>query len=269
MLHFHHMKLQRWSLVSLLLCVALLGVGCSSTETATPAGSGAPASATGSVATDARGCAHPYFPLRAGYSAKYSTIGNAGATAADDAYTLEVTDVGDHQATLAMTFENSQLRSTQVVRCAAGDITESSYASVFPDPASGNGFSAETLSAEGVLLPANVRVGDTWTQKFTIVMHPQGELAQAFRDVRATVTIAHRAAGEETVVTPAGAYQALRVESSTDMQFQGAMANMPIPEGDTSAILSKTWYARGVGIVRQQTDEASATTVLEEVRGNR
>ncbi len=231
--------------------LVFLGAGCAGTSepSAVMNSDGTPAvrvetgRVNGGAATSA--CAHPYYPLRNGYSITYANRYTGGTSS----YTMTASNVDDRGATMVIAYE-SGLRSEQRYRCNDGAIQATGYV----DMAAGLGGASattQTRSVEGELLPRNLRVGSRWNTRFTIAMQLGGVLPEATNIVgdslSGTVFIQREALSEESVTVPAGTFRAIKVKAETDLQIDsGAGA----PPGGYPPLVSYEWWVEGKGLVK-------------------
>lgn len=89
-----------------------------------------------------------------------------------------------------------------------------------------------TISPPMPLIRYPLKAGASWTWKGTLVMPGQSGAGVA----KLTVS------GPETIKTPAGKFQAMRVHSNLTIEMQGQKLNIP----------NDYWFAPGIGIVQQK-----------------
>ncbi len=241
-------------LIASLALLSLFGIGCF--RSASPSPSVAP-SPSPVVARSA--CEHPYYPLRTGYAVTFKDSFNSliDGSPTVDRYTVRATDVGLTNATLDVLFASSGLHSTQDITCDRGALMARAYVDL---ASSGRAFKVETTAVTGEYLPRDLTVGSSWQQTYTIVMKPTGtarpEDIGTTPDMHGTVTIQHRAVSEERVTVPFGTYTAIMVKSSTQMKLD-AIGNGVSAELPGVSIESTEWWARGVGMIKAQTQMGS------------
>jgi hypothetical protein len=202
-------------------------------------------STTEAAAFDAGLCAHPYFPIALGASWTYQ-----GSSGPEGVYifTDAVSDIQDEVFTMTATF--SRLTRTQEWTCTTEGLTAMQYTgagaagSVVTE---GSTAEFETISFSGVSLLRDIAIGDTWTLTFEVTGEqtlPGGELAET----KGTVTYEFEAKANESVSVPAGDFEALRIDVTTNLSFTISMGGVGAPMEMTTS--GSSWYARGVGQVK-------------------
>ncbi len=101
----------------------------------------------------------------------------------------------------------------------------------------------------GVTLPAKIEAGNTWAQSFEF--ESTGTIGGNTTTGTGTSTTTYEALGPESITTPAGTFQAMKIKSETkeDIQatFNGLAAN------SSNAYQTIFWFVEGVGLVRSET----------------
>lgn len=97
------------------------------------------------------------------------------------------------------------------------------------------------------------RVGYAWTSNATMTSGAKGGMSS---------TTKYKITKMESVTTPAGKFNAYRVEADTTMKLnmKGMPAGMKLP-GLGAPIHSTLWYARGVGMVKTSSPDYSMTLI--------
>lgn len=208
---------------------------------------------------DAGLCDHPYFPIAPGATWTYQ--GSSGPEGAYS-FTDTVTDVRENAFTLTAAF--SGLTRTQEWTCTAEGLTAMQYTGA---GAAGSvvteGSSAEfvTTSFSGVSLPKDLAAGDAWTLTFEVTGQqtlPGGGRA----DSQGTVTYTFEAAANEDVSVPAGDFEALRIDVTTDLDFTLSMEGAELPMQMTTT--GSSWYVRDVGWVKSTSSGTFLDQPVEE-----
>jgi hypothetical protein len=236
-------SMKRSLLIAPVAALVLLGAGCggSSAPTTTGTGAAAPAAQTGSnLLGRTSACAHPYYPLRDGYSITYANRFQGGTSG----YTMSVSDVTANQAKLTVEYQGGT-RSEQTYVCNNGAIQASGYVD-FAAGMTGASASAQTRSVEGELLPRDLRVGSSWNTRFVISMN-MGGVPGMGGDLNGTVSIRRTAEAQERVTVPAGTFQAIRVKSETDFRFDPVAGAAPEA---FPPLVSYEWWVEGKGLVK-------------------
>jgi hypothetical protein len=97
-----------------------------------------------------------------------------------------------------------------------------------------NSATMTTTSNEGITLPNEIQVGDTWSQTMGLAFTASEE--QTFEY---TITTTYTAIGYEEVTVPAGKFNALKIEQKSEM-------------GGPTPMLQLLWYAQGVGNIKTE-----------------
>lgn len=234
--------MNRFLLLLPLAAIVLLGAGCRNSTTSTTTGADSPvverSASNPSAPTSA--CAHPYYPLRDGYSISYANRYQGGTSA----YTMSVSDVTANQAKLTVEYQGGT-RSEQIYRCNNGAVQAAGYVD-FAAGMTGASASAQTRSVEGELLPRDLRVGSSWNTRFVISMN-MGGVGGLGGDLNGTVSIRRTAEAQERVTVPAGTFQAIRVKSETDFRFDPVAGAAPEA---FPPLISYEWWVEGKGLVK-------------------
>jgi len=227
-------------------CLGSTGVG--TPEAGTPDGSNAGAPATKpAVATN--NCDHPYLPLQQGNTITYQTTVDGKLFH----YTQTVTANDGHTATLTYNFPESGVTMTQKIDCASDGIQAEGYLD-FSSVLADTGASIETVNASGPILPNGLDVGSEWSNHFETIMKlnspsaPVGEMKQSMDMTRHAVR-------REKVTVPAGTYDALVVEVTSQSVLHTPYADMPHTSSQTE------YWVEGVGLVKSEATGGSTDTV--------
>lgn len=243
--------MKRSLLVAPFAALVFLGAGCAgaSEPSAVPNPDGTPAARveTGRIngATATSACAHPFFPLKNGYSITYANRYTGGTSN----YSMTASNVDERGATMTIVYE-SGLRSEQRYTCSNGAVQATGYVDMAAGM-SGASATAQTRSVEGELLPQNLRVGSRWNTRFVIAMQLGAVLPEATNTVgdtmNGTVFIQREAIAEEAVTVPAGTFRAIKVKAETDLRIDtGPGAS---PENYPPSV-SYEWWVEGKGLVK-------------------
>jgi len=212
-----------------------------------------------SVLAAADACNNPYFPLRTGDEIEYKNSGAGG----ENSYTMKVLETTPGSAKIEYIFgSKSGVKVTQNLFCKDGRITTDTYMNM----TSGTGgveMRSDTEGVEGDLMPKDVKVGSTWTTKYTIASKIEGiEVPSGFSGLKMTVKSVNKVLKEEKVSVPAGTYLALKVEvvSSVDMSMPGikfpaqqGRGSAGMPESGINSTTSATfyeWWVKGIGLIK-------------------
>lgn len=188
----------------------------------------------------------PYYPVRAGWEWNYSS-------SAGDNHTISYTNITP--TGFVMVYKSPEVNRSIRYTCDANGFTASSFVS----PADEGSLRLETTRVSGTAVPSRLAVGSSWRYSYevrgTFSMGQGGEGI----NVQGTVEVVRRAVAMERVVTPAGTFQALRIEQTTTMKLSGNLngISIPMPSAPMSAV---EWVAEGVGTVK--TEMEGLTTQL-------
>src|SRR5712692_5846638 len=182
-------------------------------------------------------CANQYLPVVKGATWSYERTNSLSSTSSriDNA----ITDVGPTQFKILSAV--GKFSAEEVWTCTKeGLLRQENSGGAFGAVLRGPTGSATVTVREntGITVPANVKAGDTWTQKtaFDIQVH----------DVAITVrqTANFKALGPDQVAVPAGTFNAMRVSVAAAIEYtqSGYTSN-----GNYDATL---WWAAGIGSVK-------------------
>lgn len=188
------------------------------------------------------GCDNPFFPAIPN-SSKTFAIGG-GKT-----YTIRVVNATAKGFTLRYEYTDPVRVLESPYTCTPEGLTSSSlFASGFGPDAK---VTTQVSKSGGIVIPAEGRwrVGSSWTFNnegtLTADDQTQGKRVYTFKN-----EISFRVVGEEQVKVPAGAFQAFKVVLTAKGEFGAGGKTQPITYTLTQ------WYAKGVGLVRQEDQSA-------------
>lgn len=226
------------ALLVLLLLAAVL-TACGGGTTAEPT---VPA-ATSEIALTG-GCANAFYPAVDGrvysYSSSIAGFGMSNYTetfgdVTDNSFVVNVNSAGNEPATHTWTCSADGLLSPRITQMPIGTDV---IASIQFD------------ESEGITLPPADRLqpGESWTTHYTgeatLVDTGAGELA-----VTQTVDLNNEVVGIEAITVPAGSYEeAVRVDTTGAIVLSAGDGASPT----TLDVNYSSWYAEGVGLVRQE-----------------
>lgn len=247
--------------IAALSAAAFLAAGCARGPEPAPA-PGAPSGAApekpAAVQTD---CAHPYYPLKPGYTVTYTSTVSGKPTS----HTMTVTEAKGTTVKTLYTFEGSALKMDQTLSCDDGAIRALSYLDL-GSVAAGKQATAVTKTMSGELLPRDLRVGSEWTSTFIIEMQMNipGLERAGFNTATGTVTAIRKAVAEVPITVAAGSYTALKVESTTMLDI----ATPGLPRTVSTTMKATEYWVKNVGLVKTESTgdapwsmEASSVTV--------
>ncbi|MCW5874251.1 MAG: hypothetical protein KIS88_06355 [Anaerolineales bacterium] len=191
-------------------------------------------------------CSVPYMPVSEGASWSYQGTGETGPFS----WTTTASNVSDTGFTVTQTHDTGgePLIVTQQWSCADEGVIALEYGGGADASLSYTGLNAtlETLQTTGITMPRDTAPGDNWQQSFQL----QGTVTTAdiVSDVAGSVTQAYQAMAIESVSTPAGVYDALKVEVVTTFDLQMTLMGITVPFSMVST--NTTWFAHNVGWVK-------------------
>jgi len=211
------------------------------TPTATPAPP-APASTAGP-------CQNPYYPVVAGASWEYRLSGTGSET-----FVRSITSVRENG------FDDQDIFGAGVTRrgsweCREGDLISLTPGSGGSVMASGGQANFTVESNTGITFPADPRPGTEWTQ--TIIYRGQQTIGDTNVESRNVLNMSCKAIGMENVSVPAGDFETLRVDCTTQLEI--SIAGMAA--FDMTATGS-AWYAPGVGWIKSRDSGDMGTTEI-------
>lgn len=198
-----------------------------------------PITSTGGMPVTGAGlCANAYYPVREGSTWNYTDSGSAGSVD----YTDTITSIRNDGFTLTTQFDN--LTRTQEWSCTPEGLVALQLGGGLTTQSSG--LVIETQSASGVTLPVEIHAGDMWNHsiEFTGTMDMAGTPAEAV----GTATSDFTAIGTESVTTPAGTFDAMKLQVETVLDYKVTFQGMEVPVIFNSSTTS--WYVEGVGWVK-------------------
>jgi hypothetical protein len=179
-------------------------------------------------------CDHPYFPVSQGATWHYETTGNPSST-----YTHSILSVGDSGFVDQYAFDSSGTTTSNQWKCEDGNLT-----TLTPSVAAdGETFTFTITSNSGVTIPADLRIGSSWSQELTY--EQTGEVSGVEINNMNQMTTTCTATGRESVTVPAGTFEALRLECNSKITI--TIAGIDPIVIDTSSV---AWYAEEVGMVK-------------------
>jgi len=109
---------------------------------------------------------------------------------------------------------------------------------------------ADSVVSDGVMLPATVSPGDTWTETLDINGHVQLTASTAAPS-RNQATITCTATGNESVAVTAGTFDAMKIDCQVGMLVTVKLVGLNLSPTQVNSTAS-AWYAPGVGLVKTE-----------------
>jgi hypothetical protein len=190
----------------------------------------------------ASACANPYLPIIAGATWYYNLTGPE-----NDTFTRSIPAVNADGFTEQDVFGVGVTRQGEW-KCENGNLVALNPSGGGSASVSAEGTSVDfqTTAIEGVTLPASINPGDSWSQSLTLegTQTINGESFPASNQVSQNYT----AMGNESVMVPAGTFDAMRVDCQVTMNITLDMGGNPL--ATTIALNNSNWYAIKVGLVK-------------------
>jgi hypothetical protein len=234
-----------------LICASLLACNLVNSITPTTANSsqGTPAANAPAQSSSSGMCSNPLYPVKQGVTRTYSMTGlPTGPTT----YTETITDVSSDGFTVTNQF--GTLTKTAKWNCTPDGLLELQLGGGTAMLSTSSGMQADftITKSSGVTIPAKVSAGDAWSYSldFTTQLTMNNSSGQA----QGTVNYQLKALGNESVTVPAGTFNAMKEQVTTNLNMQVAMQSLNIPVTMTED--STVWYAPNVGMVKE-VDNAS------------
>ncbi len=103
--------------------------------------------------------------------------------------------------------------------------------------------SMSTTAIEGMTLPNDMKVGDSWSQTLDVSVSSDGD------PIRYTITMDYSIPGSEVVTVPAGTFTTLKIEQSSTLN-------------ESPASFQTLWYAQGVGPVKSDIEGVGVSELI-------
>lgn len=190
-------------------------------------------------------CDHAYWPLRPGTTWTYNSP--------DTSYTQRVDDVSDSQVHLSTQYEGRDIQFSLV--CYQEGLGGSFVGDMRRITELGD---LNFSNPHGMFLPRPEmmeEIGSTWVQEFDVT----GAVQASQEDTPVTGRISHGRAvaaytptGFETVETPLGSREALRIkqELNLELNIDFDLAGQPIPTTENVNLTTVYWFVKGIGPVK-------------------
>lgn len=197
----------------------------------------------------------------------YSVSPSSGAVGDSD-YTNRVLSVSGTKASIRVEMANGA-NTDMEADCASGSVSMKGSSGLAA--LEGTKFETTVLESSGTFMPANVRVGTTWSNSQTVEMKlTEGEVAGANKIISTTAEDS-KAVSEESITVPAGTYKAMKVEitRTTSTKFVSAPGGSTLPDMPPSVATSTEWWVKGIGMVKSVTitDGNTSTREAKSVSG--
>ena len=189
-------------------------------------------------------CAHPYWPLWLGGSWTYNSP--------DTSYTQNVADISSSQVLLGTRYEDQEIQSS--LACPPEGLGGSFLGDVRRIAELGE---LEFSNPRGTFLarPEAMEERRSWTQDLDVsgtVQATRGDSLLEGRVNRGRASAVYTPVGFETVDTPLGPQEALRVEQRLDFQLDIGfdLDGQSIPVTEIVNLSTTYWFVKGIGLVK-------------------
>lgn len=227
-----------------LLLVACGGAGPSATEAA---GADSPAEeASAEPSVPASLCSVQYMPVVEGATWHYEGSSETGPYN----WSVLTSEIGDASFTVTQTHNTGgePLILTQRWTCSEEGATALEYGGGADASLTYSGLNVtlETLQTTGITIPRSIQPGDSWQQTFEI----EGTIQSADIEstVQGTITQDYQAIGIESVSTPVGSFDALKLDIFTTFNLQASVMGITVPFNLVST--NTSWLVSDIGWVK-------------------
>lgn len=121
----------------------------------------------------------------------------------------------------------------------------------------------EVQTVRGVYLPADLKIGSSWTLAYDLLERSAGSGAKSTApDQLSHVQFRNEAVGLEQITVPAGTFDALRVRSSLTSvaEVPGTSKLLPI-----ATAVRNEWWVKGIGMVKMDDESDGFSMVAVEI----
>jgi hypothetical protein len=194
------------------------------------------------------GCANPYYPAVPNASRIYKSSGTPKGEYTLTETTTEVradgftvlTDYGTNVKSIEWSCDSEGLRvySTGNEKMQGLEVDSDQFQ-----------LEVTIKNPAGVTLPAKIETGDSWVQSFDF--DSTGTIGGNTTTGTGTSTSTYKAHGVESITTPAGTFQAMKIQSETEEDIQATFNSLAM--NSSNAYQTIYWFVEGVGLVRSET----------------
>jgi hypothetical protein len=194
------------------------------------------------------GCANPYYPAVPNASRVYKSSGTPKGEYMITETTTEVradgftvmTDYGTNVKSIEWACDSEGLRvyNTGSEKMQGLEVDSDQFQ-----------LEVTIKNPSGVTLPAKIETGDSWVQSFDF--DSTGTIGGNTTTGTGTSTSTYEAQGVESITTPAGTFQAMKIQSETEEDIQATFNGLAM--NSSNAYETIYWFVEGVGLVRSET----------------
>jgi hypothetical protein len=182
-------------------------------------------------------CPHPYFPMEAGLELTYRASGREVQVRIDK---VETRSDGSAQAQLELKVDGKLTRT--LASCDAQGVT-SPLGGLEGVAIPSEGRDLRVISAEGLLLPAELSLGASWHNKLALQISPQLKVLGALQPVLAqNLERDHQVVASERLSISAGHFEGLKVRTLSTATIKG--------QSDGRSAETSSWWVQGLGVVK-------------------
>ena len=193
-------------------------------------------------------CDQPYFPVRSGSTWTYTTNLSVGKSST---HTVTIENVTDKSFTQHQVFGSGTTTNALEVRtnwsCGPNGLTSSQTQNNTVTTKSTQ-VNAQVIRQSGVVIPANLGVGSSWTFSQLSSMKMGGQTLEIPSEA------SFKAIGMESVTVKAGTFTTLKVTATTKITMPGSK--------EATETTQTIWYARGVGMVKTLVGSGTTTELV-------
>ena len=268
-------SIKRLTLFNLTICLAIFFAACKNSAPNSTSAPGEQSGSGGLASTFSKnGCYNAYYPATPTLRKTYRTTfaGNGLPPSTHTESTTEITSEGFKQV---MEFaphqgktNSGELRVEHGFKCTAAGIAALETASL----TSGKDmkFKFKTIKAQGVSFPAESewKPGKKWQMQFEV----EGEMSQEMTKgsplgniaPKGTIMMDCEILGAESVTTPAGSFETMKVLMTINNNLKMNMMGREIPMNNS--FKSHAWFAKDVGMVKSTLEDLKSGTELIELK---
>ena len=196
-------------------------------------------------------CFNAYYPVKEGATWTYQISGTS-----TDTFTRSIISATDSEFTDQDAFGSGTTRTGQW-RCENGaliSLTPGGGAAAVS--AAGQTMNFTVTANSGITIPARMDAGSAWSQDISFESTQDAGGTQVTSQNQAAISCT--VIGRESVTVPAGTFDALKVECQSKITITIAGMSPIVFEGP-----SISWYAEGVGMVKNVGSAAGYETTIE------
>ena len=191
-------------------------------------------------------CGNPFYPVIEGRTLRYTnSIPGMGVTE----HSIIYSNVTDTSFTTTTDLGDGNVL-TQTWQCSGEGLLQPEFSSL--PTGEEVTLTIEYVESSGLTIPAadQFTPGATWTTRY-VANATLSDGGESQMTMAQTTELSHTVIGPETITVPAGTFEAIRVETTGNVNSATSMGDISVPAMDI-AMNFVSWYAEGVGLVRQE-----------------